>query len=133
MRRGRKCLFWPSDCRLRISKHYKLVNLAFFITLLLNLSTDLLSVQLELLKTPRSVIRFPATSSIPGLNAAANYTFSLLAIVCLISDNVWLLVIIIQLSGDVHPNPGPESVSSMSYTSSTTDASTNLFFTITLT
>lgn len=34
-----------------------------------------------------------------------------------------MVVIIIQLSGDVHPNPGPESVSSMSYTSSTTDAS----------
>lgn len=99
------------------------MNLAFFITLVLQHPTDLLSVQLELLKTPRSMIRFPTTSSIPGLNAAANYTFSLLAIVCLISDNVWLLIIIIQLSGDVHPNPGPESVSSMSYTSSTTDAS----------
>ena len=114
VRQERNSLPWPSDCRLRLSRYYKLVNLAFIITLAVQIPINLLSIKLELLKLPRSMIHSATKSPIVGLKAASNYNFTTCTILCLILANLWSFLLVIQLSGDVHPNPGPESLSSIS-------------------
>ena len=113
MHRVRNCHLWPSDCRLRIFKCNKLVSLAFLLTLLSHKPTDLFGIKLELLNLPRFMIHFPTKSvTVQGLQAVTNYEFTLRAIVCIIFVNLWLFLSVIKQSGDVHPNPGPESLSS---------------------
>ena len=113
MHRVRNCHLWPSDCRLRIFKCNKLVSLAFLLTLLSHKPTDLFGIKLELLNLPRFMIHFPTKSvTVQGLQAVTNYEFTLCAIVCIIFVNLWLFLSVIKQSGDVHPNPGPESLSS---------------------
>ena len=113
MHRVRNCHPWPSDCRLRIFKCNKLVSLAFLLTLLSQKPTDLFGIKLELLNLPRFMIHFPTKSvTVQGLQAVTNYEFTLRAIVCIVFVNLWLFLSVIKQSGDVHPNPGPESLSS---------------------
>ena len=119
MHRVSNCHPWPSDCRLRIFKCNKLLSLAFLLTLVSQKPTELFGIKLELLKVQRFMIHFPTQSvTVQGLQAVVNYEFTLRAIVCIVFVNLWLFLLVIKQSGDVHPNPGPESLSSLSSESS---------------
>lgn len=119
MHRVRNCHPWPSDCRLRIFKRNKLLSLAFLVILISQQPADLFGIKLELLKIPRFIIHFPTQSvTVQGLQAVTNYEFTLRAALCIVLVNLWLILLVIKQSGDVQPNPGPESLSSTSSDSS---------------
>ena len=116
MHRVKNCHPWPSDCRLRIFKCNKLLSLAFLLILVSQKPTELFGIKLEILKLPRFMIHFPTQSvTVQGLQAVMNYEFTLRAIVCIVFVILFVVVLlVIKQSGDVHPNPGPESLSSLS-------------------
>lgn len=110
--RRRKIPFYPSDCRLRFTSLHKITCLVLIIIALLESPISRFSVYSELLITVRMQIRFPVSRAVGGTNCAENYAFSFKLVYCLMVSNFWLFTMIILLSGDVHPNPGPGSASS---------------------
>ena len=55
-----------------------------------------------------------STNIVYGLTRYMNVTFTKTCIILLISSNLFVLFLILKLSGDIHPNPGPQSDSLLS-------------------
>ena len=118
--KGFNC-FYPSDNRLRLNKFNKLTWFSLILTLLLQSPIELTSLRHQLHIAPRFLICFPKRKIELGQKAINNalfcqYLYDILfhCIVCVIS-------LLLVISGDVHPKPGPNVSLDTSASSSCSD------------
>ena len=115
--------FYPSDCRLHMTRFFKFICLIVVMIVLSQRSVDLVSLRHQLLIAPRFLICFPKRKVKSGFNAFLNQNFSLQCARVVLLCNTWVLFLMLLKSGDVHPNPGPNVSSESSFTSSGSDIS----------
>lgn len=106
--RRRDFCTYRNDCHLQLLFYHKLVCVSFILTLLAQQSIYIYSIYL-LINTSHLRVCYPTRRVLAGLKSEENVIFSLKCIFCLILCNVWILSMAVLLSGDVHPNPGPQS------------------------
>lgn len=117
--------------RLRVENDFVLiVYKAIFLNIILSLvgqhSVDLFSLYVNL-KSRTKLQPSNTEKLLPSINYCDNVLFTRTSIGYLFCANIVLLIILILLSGDVHPNPGPDShTSSISSSNLSTVFSHNL-------
>ena len=123
-------MFYPSDNRLRLNKFNKLTWFSLILTLLLQSPIELTSLRQQLHIAPRFLICFPKRKIELGQKAIKNALLcqylSDILFHCFISFYfIYCIVCVISLllliSGNVHPNPGPNVSLDTSTSSSCSD------------
>lgn len=101
--------FFPSDCRFRLLKMCKLTILALVLTVFLQSPDQLVSLRIHLHIAPRFLIQFPKQKVNASTKSISNLHFSFSLVVGVLLCNIWFIFLIILQSGDIQPNPGPNT------------------------
>ena len=104
-------VFYPSDCRLNITKYYRLYAIMFLLVVLCHSLICFISVYSDVVKSIRSNVKGPYRKVSSGTKANNNCRFTTSIFACL---QYMVITLILSQSGDVHPNPGPDSASCLS-------------------
>ena len=113
--------FYPSDNRLRLNKFNKLTWYSLILTLLLQSPIELTSLRHQLNIAPRFLICFPKRKIELGQKAIKNALFCQYLSDILFHCIVCVISLLLLVSGDVHPNPGPNVSLDTSTSSSCSD------------
>ena len=113
--------FFPSDNRLRLNKLNMLTWFSLIVTLLLQSPIELTSLRHQLHIAPRFFICFTKRKIQLGQIAVKNALFCKYLSDILFHSIVCVISLLLLISGDVHPNPGPKVSLGTSTSSSCSD------------
>ena len=108
--------------KFRIKFYFSLLVTLYFAAGIVNDQVHMKSLQHNIEQTSFCclAIRFPVRSYPQSRTAICNLTFTMSCIsaICVINFSMWLCVLLLNISGDIHPNPGPSTSTSSSFASS---------------
>ena len=110
---------YSNDCRSFLTTHRDFVLISLVLTIVAQRVENIHSVQTWLKGNLNFKHCYPAKKVVKGKHSIDNTMFTKRLLMIFFLSTAWTLFLYIILSGDVHANPGPESLSSISssYTS----------------
>lgn len=111
------------DCRLLLATCYGLILICLITVAVSQSYENIFSIQDWLIKGLSLRHCVPTKKAVPGKHSIENMMFTRKLLLVLFLSTAWTLLLYILLSSDVHPNPGPESLSSQSTSTTSQDLS----------
>ena len=103
-----------NDCRSFLTTHRGFVLISLVLTIVAQRVESIHSVQTLLIRNLNFKHCYPAKKVVKGKHSIDNTMFTRRLLMIFFLSTAWTLFLYIILSGDVHANPGPESLSSIS-------------------